>query len=281
MNLIFLLISITSFLDAYYEDENAVMKVSKYILAFFSIFPIIQDITYGLRRPEVLPKLIVRRTVEYIFPNFWENLYNKDCNAFENILSEYFLCSDINGGLNYRFIEGYFLHDDYERLSNKYDYDDIKTMQANELYSFTDLGHKDNINFTYNGQKYRCRLKNTNPDQVLHIFKLNNGNFINFVDHESEWIYYYGISKFNFGFDFLNSPHIYKRAQKRNRFMVDLYHRCDPLDKIAFLRERLGNTKECATVDMNTENEIVLNEIKEDEYDIDLFEIDGNMGWVM
>jgi hypothetical protein len=155
MNLIFLLISISSFLDAYYEDKNQVMIVAKYILAFFSLSPILQDITYGLRRPEVLPKFVVRRTIEYIVPSYWEHLYKKDRNAFEQWLGRYFICGDINGGLNYRFIEGNFLTDDYDIASNKYEYDDIKTMKVSDLDSFADLSNKDVINFTYNGDAYR------------------------------------------------------------------------------------------------------------------------------
>jgi hypothetical protein len=155
MNLIYLLISISSFLDAYYEDENEVMVVVKYALAVFSLFPILQDITYGLRRPEVLSKLVVRRTIEYIVPGYWEHLFKKDRNAFERLLCRHFICGDIDGGMNYRFIEGNFLTEDYEVASNKYEYDNIKTMQVSDLDSFADLSHKDVINFIYNGDEYR------------------------------------------------------------------------------------------------------------------------------
>jgi hypothetical protein len=128
---------------------------------------------------------------------------------------------------------------------------------------------------------YRCRLENTDEDQVLHSFKLKNGKYINFVDHESEWAYYYGISEHNLGFEFLNSPHNYILKIKGKYLMADLYHRLHPIEKIEFLKGRIGNTAESAVVQLNTQNKIMLKEIVEDEYDIDLFNFDGRMGWVM
>jgi hypothetical protein len=124
-------------------------------------------------------------------------------------------------------------------------------------------------------------LENTDEDQLLHSFKLKNGKYINFVNHESEWVYYYGISEHNLGFEFINSPHNYILAKKGVYIMADLYHRLQPIEKIEFLKGRIGNTTECAAVQLNTRNKTTLKEIVEGEYDIDLFNFDGRMGWVM
>src|ERR1700730_4834391 len=166
MNLFLLAISISSFVDAYYEDKNNLLIGTKYFLAIVSLFPVLDIFFKAIRRPEVLINLTIRQTISFFFSDYFTILHNKDEDKFNFIdkILYHFDCCEDDGSLNYRLVKGKLIKDDYNIITNSmYQPDDEKDfidplLYEDDMLKYTDLSGYSRIGLNVDNDNIYIRV---------------------------------------------------------------------------------------------------------------------------
>lgn len=299
MNLIAFFLASYAIIDSIFETSNLTLKYFKITIALLSYIPLLYELSFILRCPEVIPFLIVRKTLNTIFPNYFLNLYNKKdedlkLSSFERLMTK-FICCDDNGECNYRMVKGEFIIKSIiERSTDEGFWKTINIggyqLINNEIYFKITFP---NFNYIYiklnRNKKYYYFVK---ENYVLHIYL--NDFVIKYILYDKENEKWYWKDDLNrekmkimnkiASINYMNND-VYIIKRQENKLMIPLIHKIDENEKIIisgnFFKEFL---KKDNLLNINVKTLIHSNyEITKEDNEIDVFTHINKIinGWVM